>query len=88
MGKVLIANYKTARKGNIIFRTILRGGRIQTLKLIPMTIGSFGPESTTSPVALASSSNGRTSGKPWKSRKSATVYAISPLQLTEDLTVM
>ena len=27
-------------------------------------------------VALASSSNGRTSGKPWKVRKSATVYAL------------
>jgi len=36
------------------------------------------PETTTSPVALASSSNGRTSGKPWKSRKSATVRSHIP----------
>ncbi|KIM75344.1 hypothetical protein PILCRDRAFT_827243 [Piloderma croceum F 1598] len=43
-----------------------------------MTVGNFGPECTTSPVALASSSNGRTSGKPWKSRKSATVRSHIP----------
>jgi len=35
-------------------------------------------ETVTSPVALASSSNGRTSGKPWKSRKSATVRSHIP----------
>jgi len=48
-------------------------------------VRNFVPESTTSPLALTSSSNGRTSGKPWKSRKSATVYLLFTLLLIEDL---
>ena len=64
----MITNYTAFKKGNVTQLALSNN-----INIIAMT-SSIIPETV---VPLTSSSNGRSSGKPWKSHKSATVYAFN-----------